>query len=186
MRSILKIFSRFAVVFAALTLTAIPANAQSISDIFDIEIGASSSSRHYSSYRSPSIGSSDWAERRFVFNANSVIRTHLLPMVAEYGEEDEWQAGKLHVPGVPVVRNGRSTSWATAVGRYDVNVNLRVTDRRQTARSNVVRISVRMNMYGPGLSVSGERATFTLIGVQTREGYWNIYSDNSDTRRRFF
>lgn len=183
MRSILRIFSRFAVVFAALTLTAMPAQAQSIGDIFDIEIGARSGHSHH--YRSPRVGSDDWAERRFVFNTRSVIRTHLLPSVAEYGEEGVWQAGVLNIPGVRTVQNGRSTSWATMVGRYDVNVNLRVRDRQQTARRNVVRISVRMDMYGPGLDVDGERASFTLIGVQTRDGFWSIYPNNAETRRRF-
>ena len=178
MRSFLKIFSRFAVIFAALTLTTMPAQANPLDGLIDVEV-RSGSWNQTTRYRFPVPGSQQWAEQRFIHNHRSVIRTHILPTVAEYGETGDWVADTLAVPGVRTAQNGRYQNYITRVGRYDVNVNVRIDSRRASASRNVVEMTVYMQMYGPNVNVAGESVYVRLVGVQTRPGHWSFYPRNA-------
>lgn len=174
MRFITRTLGALAAV-AAFALAPAPAVAQDGIISVDVNIGTSN---HSHRYRTPRPGSQDWAEHQFIFNSRSIIRRDILPTAAEYGEEGEWIADDLIIPGITRFQNGRRMNYMTQVGRYDVNVDIRVRDRQRSARQNIVELEVRMEMYGPNLRRRGETTTVTVIGVQTRPGQWSFYPRN--------
>lgn len=167
--------------FAAFAFAPTPASAGVLDGIFDVEIRSGSySGRSYGrGAYGDRIGSSEWAEARFVHNHRSPIRRLILPSVAEYATDYDWQAGSMNIPGLRTIQNGRYTQWAMRINGYDVNVNARVTDRQETYSTKRVEITLYLEMYGRYLPYEGRTTSIRLIGVQTQPGYWDFYPARS-------
>lgn len=182
----MRIFTRigvlFAPVFAAFCLMAAPASAQTIDFDFGLRTGPS---RYYSS---PEIGSREWVERRMIFNSSSPITRVILPSAAEFGKaEDEWLGGKLNVGLPTMTADNGAQRWMVRVGRYNANVNVRILSSTENYSERIVRMSVRVDTFGPGIRVRGTSNTVTVYAIQRRghAGYWSFYSEDTYRGYRF-
>jgi len=163
--------------FAAFVFAPAPASAGLLDGIFDVDIrsGGYYGRGYGRDAYGHQIGSSEWAEARFVHNHRSPIRRLILPYVAEYATNYDWQGGHLAIPGLRTIDNRGYTQWATRINGYDVNVNARVTNRTQTYSTKRVEITLHLEMYGRYLPYEGRTTTIQLIGVQNTPGVWDFY-----------